>query len=131
MTLRISTCEELCRDNEAAKTMANIYWNLEKSSTPAAVLLPWLPTHSRRTNKRSTRDLYDFILKYVLDRRAAGAPTKDPIDVLIQRGDNDVGIVTVSVVTESLLENEFGIGFSPPWVRCSLESSTLASTVSH
>jgi len=68
---------------------------MEKSSTAAAILLPWFPSRSKRINKRVTTDLYDLILKLVRDRRAAGAPTKDPIDVLIQIGDNDVDIVAM------------------------------------
>lgn len=97
MTLRLATCEELCRDHEATKLIANLYWDLEKSSTPAALLFPWFPSPSRRMNKRSSRDLYALILKFVHCRRAAGATTKGPIDALIKRGDKDVDIVTVSV----------------------------------
>jgi len=95
MTLRLTTCEELCRDKEAAKMIGKLYWDLEKSSTPTALLLPWFPSPSRRMNKKATRDLYGLILKFVQIRRAADTPTKDVFDVLIQRGDKDVDMVTV------------------------------------
>lgn len=46
-------------------------------------------------NKRATRDLFNVIVKFVQARRAAGAPTKDTIDALIQKGEKDIDIVTV------------------------------------
>lgn len=77
--------------------IAKLYWDLEKSSTPTALLLPWFPSSAKRMNKRATRDLYDFILKFVQIRRKADAPTKDVFDILIQRGDKDVDVVAVGV----------------------------------
>lgn len=97
MTLRLATCEELCRDHEATKLIANLYWDLEKSSTAVALLFPWFPSPSRRRKKRASRELYSLILGFIHGRRAAGATTNSPIDALIKRGDKDVDIVTVSV----------------------------------
>jgi len=112
MILRLTTCEELCRDKEAAKMITKLYWDLEKSTTPTALLLPWFPSPSRRTTKKATRDLYNFVLQFVQIRRAADTPTKDLFDVLIQRGDKDVDIVTVGAIQIALhLKNSFKYSF--------------------
>jgi len=113
VTLRLATCEELCRDHEATRRIANLYWDLEKSSTPIALLFPWFPSPSRRTNKRASRELYTLILGFIHGRRAAGATTKGPIDALIKKGDKDVDII--SLVMGTLFAGVMNTGITSCW----------------
>ncbi len=90
------TCRELSQDKAAIEKMAALYWTLEKSATPTALLLPWIPSPAKRMRKAAVTELYIHVVKYVKARRAAGATSSDPIDVLIQNGDSDPIIVNVS-----------------------------------
>lgn len=91
----MATCRELSQDKEATEKMAQLYWALEKSATPMALLLPWIPSPSKTMSKVATTELYSHLVKYVQNRRAAGATTSDPIDVLIHTGDPDHIVVNV------------------------------------
>lgn len=77
--------------------MANIFSDIEKSATPTRLLLPWLPSPSKKLNKTATTDLYLLIFGYVYSRRARGADSDDPIDILIRNGDTDNDIVKVGL----------------------------------
>lgn len=99
MTVRMATCSELAQDAEAIERMAKSYWDAEKSATPTRLLLPWLRSPSKKLYQSSTTDLYLLFLKYVQDRRTAGADSNDPIDILIRNGDTDNDIVKVSLNT--------------------------------
>lgn len=92
----MASCDELAQDPKTLERMANIFWDIEKSSTPTRLLLPWLPSPSQILSKISTARLYFLFLKAVRDRRAAGADANDAIDILIRNGDTDNDIVKVS-----------------------------------
>ena len=98
MTVRMSSCEALSRDKAAVDKMAGLYLTLEKSVTPTALLLPWIPSPAKRMRKAATTELYNQVIEHVKARRAAGASTSDAIDVLIQNGISDPLIVNVSGV---------------------------------
>lgn len=70
---------------------------LEKSITPTAILLPWIPSPAKRMRKAVTTALFSQVAKHVEARRAAGATTGDAIDILIKNGVSDPIIVDVSV----------------------------------
>lgn len=95
MTVRMATCRELAEDTNAVTTIAQSYWDIEKSASPAAILLPWLPIPDRKKKERATMALYTGIGKYVTMRREATTPSTDPIDILIANGDSDDKIIGV------------------------------------
>ena len=85
--------------------MAGLYLALEKSVTPMAILLPWVPSPAKRMRKAATRELYSQVIKHVAARRAAGATTSDAIDILIQNGVSDPIITDVGGILFSLTLN--------------------------
>jgi len=95
MTIRMATCRELAEDPAAIEELTRHYWNLEKSATPVALLLPWFNGSAKKLNKSSTIGLYTLILKYVEDKRK-GSTAQDPIDIFIQDGMSNEMIVGVS-----------------------------------
>jgi len=95
MTIRMATCSELAEDPIAIEELTQHYWNLEKSATPVALLLPWFNGPAKRLNKSSTTGLYNLLLKYVEDKRK-GSTAQDPIDIFIQDGMSNQIIVGVS-----------------------------------
>ena len=97
LTVRVATCKELSEDKEAVNRLAEHYWNLEKSATAVAILLPWFPSSAKKLKKQSTMALYTTILSYVHLRRKASVPSTDPIDFFISEGASDHDIVEVSL----------------------------------
>lgn len=96
MTVRMATCRELSQDKAATEKVAELFWTLKRSATPMALLLPWIPSPSKKMNKVASTELYNHVVKYVQGRRAAGATTADAIDILIRNGESDPQIVQVS-----------------------------------
>ncbi|PPR02168.1 hypothetical protein CVT24_011356 [Panaeolus cyanescens] len=86
MTVRMTTCRELADDLDAIREMQDLYFTLEKSSTPQALLLPWFPSRSKRNKDKAVKSLFVKIYTIVETRRHATVPTSDAIDVLIAGG---------------------------------------------
>ena len=118
MTVRMATCRELSQDKAATEKVAELFWAMKKSATPTALLLPWIPSPSKKMNRVASTELYNHVVKYVQDRRAAGATTADAIDILIQNGESDPVIVQVSDVLcpltpiKKILQTILGIVFA-------------------
>lgn len=97
MTVRMATCRELADDRQAVEKLAQFYWNIEKSATPFASLLPWFPGSAKRTKEKATMGLYHLIGSYVKLHRDAPTLSTDPIDVLLADGISDDNILGVSL----------------------------------
>ncbi|KDR74009.1 hypothetical protein GALMADRAFT_71675 [Galerina marginata CBS 339.88] len=86
MTVRMASCSELANDLEAMDKIQKLYWTLEKSATPTALLLPWFPGPAKKKKEAATKELFVTLYGYVEGRRAAEVPSSDAIDVLIGQG---------------------------------------------
>ena len=98
MTVRMATCRELAEDKQAVQDVRKYYFDLEQSSTPVSVLLPWFPSPARVVKTKATFQLYFLIKKCITMRREAKIPSSDPIDLLIANGDSDEVIIGVSAL---------------------------------
>jgi hypothetical protein len=98
LTVRMATCEELATDLRMIERMNDLYWKLEKSSTPASLLLPWFPSTARKDKDEATKSLYDILSHYIDLRRKAEVPNSDAIDLLIADGADNVTIISVCFV---------------------------------
>jgi hypothetical protein len=97
ITVRMATCEELATDLDKIQKMNDLYWKLEKNSTPMSLLLPWFPSPARKNKDEATKGLYDMLSHYVDLRRKAEVPGSDAIDILIADGADDTTIISVGV----------------------------------
>ena len=95
MTVRMAACRELAENKDDIERLTQHYWDLEKSATPVALLMPWFPGRAKKAQRNSTRALFTLIYKYVDLRRKASLPSSDAIDTLIAYGDNNEAIVGV------------------------------------
>jgi len=98
MTVRMATCHELASDAISVQKMSDLYWKLEMSATPVALLLPWFPGTAKKNKIQATTDLYIMISHYVDVRRKAEVLGSDLIDVLIADGESNSNIVRVRVI---------------------------------
>jgi sterol 14-demethylase len=86
MTVRMASCHELASDLPALTKLQKNYWDLEKSATPTALLLPWFPSPASRTKKASLTALFQTLWGYIEERKKASAPNSDAIDLLLGQG---------------------------------------------
>ncbi|KAF8069216.1 cytochrome P450 [Lyophyllum atratum] len=93
MNVRLATCRELSEDKAAITKLGQHYWELEKSATPFALLLPWFPSRAKKAQQEATLQLYLLVAGFVEARRKATPPNSDAIDVLIAAGDSTESIV--------------------------------------
>ena len=96
MTARMATCRELATDMEAVTKFQQDFSLLEKSANPVTLLLPWLPTTAKKTERTSINNLQDTLRTYVERRKKATIPNSDTIDFLLFRGLQTDRIIAVS-----------------------------------
>ena len=96
MTVRMATCTELAVDFKALEEIQGLYWQLEKSATPTALLLPWFPGPAKKRKERVTKALFIKLHDYVELRKNSAVPSSDAIDVLLGQGVPTTEIVEVS-----------------------------------
>ena len=96
MTVRMASCAELGADFKSIEEIQGLYWQLEKSATPTAQLLPWFPGPAKKRKERATKALFTKLHDYVELRRDAAVPSSDSIDVLLGQGVPTSEIVEVS-----------------------------------
>ena len=96
MTVRMATCAELSENLQEVEEVQRMYWQLEKSATPTALLLPWFPGPAKRRKEKVTKDLYTKLYDYVDRRKNATTPTSDAFDVLLAEGLPHTEILEVS-----------------------------------
>ncbi|KAJ3502212.1 hypothetical protein NLJ89_g8989 [Agrocybe chaxingu] len=86
MTVRMASCAELAQDMEVLNEVQKLYWTLEKSATPTALLLPWFPSPAKKAKEAATKELFMKLYGFVELRRNAEVPSSDAIDVLLGQG---------------------------------------------
>ncbi|KIM37023.1 hypothetical protein M413DRAFT_31186 [Hebeloma cylindrosporum] len=121
MTVRMATCRELAEDKQAIEELRRHYFNIEQSTTPVAVLLPWFPGQARKTREKATLGLYLLIRKFVTMRRKAKVPSSDPIDVFMENGDSDE--VIISTVMGIMFAGVVNTGVTACWALLKLATN--------
>ncbi|KAJ7656668.1 cytochrome P450 [Mycena rosella] len=138
LTVRLGSCRELAEDLDAVARMSQLLDNLEKAATPAALLLPWLPTAARKAKQKNTRELFALIYSFVETRRAASVRSSDTIDFLLGNGfstENVVefilGLIHAGYINTGMNVgwNLLYIGMHPEWkAKVSAEFRALLAT---
>ncbi|KAF8221627.1 cytochrome P450 [Tricholoma matsutake] len=86
LTVRMTACDELAENSDVIRKLQANYWRLERSATPTALLLPWLPSIGKINKQIATISLYLTLRGYVEKRKLSDAPSSDAIDILLARG---------------------------------------------
>ncbi|OJT07489.1 Lanosterol 14-alpha demethylase [Trametes pubescens] len=92
-TVRCLAFGELADDRVAVARLKSLYDTLDTATTPATVLLPWLPGPSAVRRLLATKRIYD-IIGGALDARTAGGVARDDTpQMLIDAGDERMIII--------------------------------------
>jgi hypothetical protein len=95
--VRLASCRELAEDSGAVARIAQLFDNVERSATPASLLLPWLPSPARRLKQESNLQLFILIKSFVEIRQAASVRSSDAIDFLLGVGLKPDNVVEVEL----------------------------------
>lgn len=94
--MRALAFTELADDPVIVKRLRELYDTLDAATTPATVLLPWLPGPSTVRKILATKRIYDIIAKALDDRMKNGVARDDTPQMLIDAGDERLIIIGVS-----------------------------------
>lgn len=95
LTVRAGSCREIADDPVVVERVAQLYRDIERGSTAATVLLPWLPSLARKRKANATKEIYGILKSIVDERERTGRTEVDALQVLIDEGDGDNDIVMV------------------------------------
>ncbi|KAI0819945.1 cytochrome P450 [Trametes gibbosa] len=92
-TVRCLAFTELADDRAAVQRLKGLYDVLDTATTPATVLLPWLPGPSAVRRLLATKRIYDIISAALDARTASGVAREDTPQILIDAGDERMIII--------------------------------------
>ncbi|KAI0356111.1 cytochrome P450 [Trametes cingulata] len=92
-TVRCLAFAELADDAGAVARLKGLYDTLDAHTTPATVLLPWVPTPSAVKRLLATKRIYDIIGAKLDERVRGGVARDDTPQMLIDAGDERMIII--------------------------------------
>lgn len=95
-TVRCLTCHELADDPAIVARLRVLYDQLDASTTPASVLLPWLPSPSMVKKLIASKKVYDIVNGAIKARVQSGVSHDDTLQMLLDHGDDKLVIVGVN-----------------------------------
>ena len=98
MTTRLAVCDSLTKNEADLQRIRELFHTIHTGATPASLLLPWLPSRTRKSVKKATTELFTLLCTHVEARRHADH-TNDAVDVLIADGESTQNIIRVSLPT--------------------------------
>lgn len=100
ITVRSLSCEELADDPVQVARLKELYDTLDSGTTPATVLLPWLPGPSMLKKLWATKKIYDIVVRAIDERERSGISKPDTLQMLLDEKDERLVIVGVSSLVE-------------------------------
>jgi cytochrome P450 len=95
LTMRTVGCNDIADDSEQLRAIMGHYEVMDKSFTPLVVYFPWLPTIQGLKRKFAGARIYLAFKRIVDRRRKKDEKGDDPLQYLIDQGDNMTQIIGV------------------------------------
>ena len=114
-TVRSLSCSEIADDYALVTRLKQLYDVLDKGTTPATVLLPWLPTYSMLKKLWTTKEIYEIIQRGINAREQSGMYQDDTLQMLLDCGDEHRLIVGVRMLTFRTSRRMTEIDLSLSW----------------
>ena len=95
LTMRTVGCSDIANDPVLLERTLQLYETIEASATAATMLFPWFPSPSVIKRTIAGGKLYMVINKIVENRKKTGIRGDDPLQFLIDGGDDVKSIIEV------------------------------------
>lgn len=122
LTIRSISCTEIADDPALVARLKKLYDDLDTGTTPATVLLPWLPTPAMIKKLWSTKEIYDIVTKAISDREQSGVHHNDTLQMLLDAGDDK--LVVVGFIMGLLIAGARATGTTASWLLTFLGGHT-------
>ncbi|KAG6811405.1 hypothetical protein H0H92_007598 [Tricholoma furcatifolium] len=113
-TLRSLSCAEISDDPDTARRLKVLYDTLDNGTTPATVLLPWLPGPAMVKKLWATKEIYQIITKAIKEREESGVSRNDTLQMLLDCGDEK--LVVVGFIMGLLIAGARATGTTASWM---------------
>ncbi|KAG2008396.1 cytochrome P450 [Coprinopsis cinerea AmutBmut pab1-1] len=114
LTVRSVSCKEIADNPTLVAQLKRLYDDLDTGTTPATVLLPWLPTPAMIKKLWSTKTIYDIVCKAISERESSGAQHNDTLQMLLDAGDEK--LVVVGFIMGLLIAGARATGTTASWL---------------
>ena len=105
-TVRSLSCSEIADDATVVSRLKKLYDRLDGGTTPATVLLPWLPLPAMISKLLATKEIYDIVLRAIDAREQSGTSRNDTLQMLLDMGDEKMVIVGVRILVLVLVSRK-------------------------
>jgi len=93
--MRTVACEDIVNDPVLLEKTLGLFKTVEESATPASIMFPWLPTPAIIKRTIAAGRLYMIFNRIVGERKKKGERREDPLQFLIDQGDDMKQIIGV------------------------------------
>ncbi|KAH9478669.1 Cytochrome P450 monooxygenase claM [Psilocybe cubensis] len=114
LTIRSLSCVEISNDPALVARLKVLYDTLDTGTTPATVLLPWLPTPAMIKKLWATKEIYEIVIKAINDRESSGISRNDTLQMLLDSGDEK--LVVVGFIMGLLIAGARATGTTASWL---------------
>lgn len=91
----LSSCE-ISDDSVLVARLKKLYDTLDTGTTPATVLVPWLPTPAMLKKLWATKEIYYIVVGAVQAREKSGVVRNDTLQMLLDNKDEQLVVIGVS-----------------------------------
>ena len=102
---------EIADSPEAVKRFTELFWWDEKGTTPASMLLPWLPSKARKLKEKAAVEIFMMLSKIYEGRIAQSHAVDDTTQLLMDNGHDLSDIIGVSTKIVIIVASESVIKF--------------------
>ncbi|TVY15052.1 Sterol 14-demethylase [Lachnellula arida] len=121
LTMRAVACNDIADDPALLEKTLQLYETVEASATAATMLFPWFPSPSVVKRTIAGGRLYMIINGIVENRKKTGVRGDDPLQFLIDEGDDIKSII--EFIVGALFAGLLNSGVNVAWVLCYLAKS--------
>ncbi|KAF9261709.1 cytochrome P450 [Marasmius fiardii PR-910] len=113
-TVRALSCSEISEDPALVSRLKKLYDKLDTGTTPATVLVPWLPTPAMLQKLWATKEIYDIVTSAIDAREKSGVIRNDTLQMLLDNKDEK--LVVVGFIMGLLIAGARATGTTACWI---------------
>ncbi|KAF7325856.1 Cytochrome P450 [Mycena kentingensis (nom. inval.)] len=113
-TVRSLSSNEIADDMTLVARLKTLYDRLDTSTTPATVLLPWLPTPAMLKKLWATKEIYEIVVRAITAREESGIARNDTLQMLLDAGDDKLTVV--GFIMGLLIAGARATGTTASWI---------------
>ncbi|CAG8976008.1 hypothetical protein HYALB_00007535 [Hymenoscyphus albidus] len=114
LTIRMVGSDDIANDPELCEKTLQLYHTIENSSTAIAIMYPWFPSPAKIKRTIAAGRLYVLIQKIVDERKKSGHRGDDPLQYLMDEGEDVKRII--EFVIGALYAGLLNSGINVAWV---------------